>query len=72
MTCNTYILVRKLPGMGYLGTITDSSLGHVSCISAWMVGGKIQIVTGGAELRIWSQGRNGKKRRARYVNTINL
>ena len=51
--------------MDYLGTISDDTLGHVSCISASVVGGKIYIVTGGSELRVWSQANNGKKRRAR-------
>ena len=60
-----YLLVRKLPEMDYLGTISDAALGYISCIAASIVGGKIQLVTGGSELRIWNETSNGKKRRAR-------
>ena len=53
--------------MDYLGTISDETLGYVKCIAASVVDGKIRLVTGGSELRVWNETSNGKKRRARYV-----
>eukprot|EP00112_Aurelia_sp_Birch-Aquarium-sp1_P011266 Seg2369.3 transcript_id=Seg2369.3/GoldUCD/mRNA.D3Y31 product="hypothetical protein" protein_id=Seg2369.3/GoldUCD/D3Y31 len=63
---NGYINVRKLPSMEYLGTISDGSLGHVSTLCASLNEGKIEIITGGSELRVWQQlmPSNGKKRPA--------
>ncbi|XP_065061089.1 uncharacterized protein LOC135688244 [Rhopilema esculentum] len=61
-----YINVRKLPSMDYIGTISDDDLGHINCMAASMKDGKIQMITGGSELRVWNQvaANNGKKRPA--------
>ena len=53
--------------MDYLGTISDDSLGHISCIAASIVDGRIKIISGGSELRVWNEASIGKKRRARYI-----
>ena len=55
--------------MDYVGTISDDDLGHINCMAASLKDGKMQMITGGSELRVWNQvpANNGKKRPARCL-----